>query len=333
MTNIIPVQILAFTEADGSFIERELPVVIKDGARQWPAFNKWSVEFFKENYGAVEVPLSNYKKNPYQSAEAKTSTRIDEYLESALRISQGQSDPNEDLYSAGWFFCRGNCELLKDLNLPSYFQDNWADKVQKVLRFDTRSILFGHPKVESPLHTDSFFVSTYFGMIQGQKRMRLVHPKHTAHVHNGYDVFNDEKVAALAAKGVDVYDCTIGEGDLVWFPPGWWHHVKNDTFTISITTNFVAALHFLPFEQQVRATLLRPLLNLSKLKEECLQSNGESYSLENLEDSRFVELEDKFCNHFGQEIARTRQLLAKIKNDQLEKADASQPCHRLATAV
>jgi len=168
MKNLIPCEILEFEKTDGSFIERELPVVIRGGAKNWPAYQKWSPEFFTEVYGDVEVPMSNYRKDPYQSASTKPRIAIREYLKIAQRIAAGETDPSEDLYSAGWFFCRGNCELLKDLNLPSYFKTNWAEPVQKAIGFENRSILFGHQKVESPLHTDSFFVSTYFAMIRGQ---------------------------------------------------------------------------------------------------------------------------------------------------------------------
>ncbi len=312
--NLIPVAVIPFEEADGSFIDQELPIILKGGAKNWPAYQKWSVEFFKEHYGNVQVPMSNYRKAPYQDASTKPTMPISDYLDSALRIAAGEADKNEDLYSAGWFFCRHHCELLKDITPPQYFQQNWVDQIQKVVRFDTRSILFGHPKVESPLHTDSFFVSVFFAMIRGQKRMRLIHPKDSEHVQNGYPVFDSEKVAELEKKGVVVYDCTISEGDIVWFPPGWWHHVQNNTFTISITTNFVSSRHFLPFEQQVRATLIKPLLRLSDLKNQVLSESDCLFSTENLENSRFCELEKKYVNHFKEELQKTDVLLEKIAN-------------------
>lgn len=311
MKNLIPSEILDFEKADGSFIERELPVVLRGGAKSWPAYEKWSPAFFTEKYGDVEVPMSNYRKDPYQSAKEKPRIKISEYLTLAQRIAAGHSDPNEDLYSAGWFFCRGYCELLKDLNLPSYFKTNWAEPVQKAIGFENRSILFGHPKVESPLHTDSFFVSTYFAMIRGQKRMRLVHPKYSQYVHNGYNVFDDDKLARLADLGVPVYDCTISEGDIVWIPPGWWHHVQNDTFTISITTNFVSSYHFLPFEQQVRAVIIKPLLKLAAVKKECLaQTPG--YSMDNLESANYLQLERIYLDHFQGALDEGRGLVEGI---------------------
>lgn len=312
MSKMIPVQIIQFSATDGSFITNERPIILRGGAKHWPAFRKWSPEFFTEHYGLVELPLSNYKQNPYQSSKDKLRLPIKDYLKSAQKIASELPDKNEDLYSAGWFFSNQCSELLNDLDLPEYFRRNWAEKAQEILRFETRAILFGHPKVESPLHTDSFFVSTYFAMIRGQKRMRLVSPRHTPYVFNGLNVFDDQKIEELFRKGVEVYDCVIEEGDIVWFPPGWWHHVKNDGFTISVTTNFVAPQHFLPFEQQVRATLLKPLLKLNSLKNDCLKETGEQFLQENLTNSKFTELESAYVNYFREELGKTESLLQKI---------------------
>lgn len=315
MENLIQVRRIEGDFSDDSFIKEELPVILKGGCKSWAAYSKWTVDFFSTVYGNVAVPMSNYRKDPYQAAQTKPDMKIREYLKSALDIASGKSNENQDLYSAGWFFCKGYCELLKDVTVPPCFQDNWADRVQRVIHFDTRSILFGHPKVDSPLHTDSFFVSTWFAMIKGQKRMRLVAPEHTQHVHNGFDVYDEAKVNELSAKGVPVYDCVIEEGDVVWFPPGWWHHVKNDTFTISLTTNFVSRYHFLPFEQQVRATLIKPLLNLARVKEECVQDlSAFEYSAKAVNDSYFVRNEAKYVSHFQSELAKTERLLQFIRN-------------------
>ena len=320
--NLIQVKTIEGDFADDSFIKKELPVILKAGCRNWVAFSKWTPEFFSSIYGNVEVPMSNYKKDPYQVAQTKPNLKIAEYLRSALGIAAGKSDENQDLYSAGWFFCRGYCELLKDVSVPPCFQENWADRVQKVIHFDTRSILFGHPKVESPLHTDSFFVSTWFAMIRGQKRMRLVPPEYTQYVQNGFNVYDDKLVDELGAHGVPVYDCVIEEGDVVWFPPGWWHHVKNDTFTISLTTNFVSHYHFLPFEQQVRAVLMKPILNLAKVKEDCVLKTAKDrenlvnfdHSSKAVVDSYFVRNEAKFLAHFQSELAKTERLLAHLQH-------------------
>jgi len=141
--------------------------------------------------------------------------------------------------------------------------------------------------------------------------MRLVHPKYSQYVHNGYNVFDEEKLQRLADHDVPVYDCTIQEGDIVWFPPGWWHHVKNDSFTISITTNFVSGYHFLPFEQQVRAVIVKPLLKLAEVKKQCL-SQSPGYSMDNLASANYVELEKVFLDHFQDSLNEGRQLLERI---------------------
>src|SRR5687767_13800115 len=39
------------------------PVIIKDVAKQWPAYNKWNWNFFKQVVGEKQVALYNYIKS------------------------------------------------------------------------------------------------------------------------------------------------------------------------------------------------------------------------------------------------------------------------------
>jgi len=308
---LLPIKQLSPSELTRDIILENVPVIVKGIAKSWPAYQKWTADYFMSDYGDVRVPLSNYGKNPFQPTNQKPTISIKDYLESALKISRGISDSNEQLYSSSWYFCRGYCELLKDVNIPDCFKENWAEKVQKVFAFDYRAILFGHPKVGSPLHTDSFFVSTWIAMIRGQKRIRLVDPTYTEHVHNGFDVFNDTNVATLTQKDVPIYDGIVEEGDLVWFPPGWWHYVKNDTFTISITTNHVAAENFLAFEQQFRTVILKPLLKLDAVKSDFMK-NPAAPIHKVLSDSHFIQNEKQYLNYIQSKFIHTEQILADL---------------------
>ena len=39
------------------YLKPRKPVVIKNMARKWPAYQKWTMEYMKEVVGDVEVPL------------------------------------------------------------------------------------------------------------------------------------------------------------------------------------------------------------------------------------------------------------------------------------
>lgn len=322
MAKLIKVQPITIEElGDRNIFKEGRPVVLKGACKNWPASKKWSADFFTKNYGDKSVPLSNYREDPYQLANTKPSILIKDYLSDIKDMMDGKYTGSEDLYSAGWNFTKNEKELLEDLDIPKMFQNNWAEKVQDVLYFDTTALLFGHPKVESPTHTDSFFVSTWIASIIGQKGIRLVEPKHTAHIKNGDNLYDESKVEELLSKDIQIFDCVVSEGDIVWFPPGWWHHVKNDSFTASVTVNYVDSHHFLPFEQQIRSTLLKPLLGLNKLKNDAISKTvkeegsleGLEYSQENIQDSNYVELETKYINHFMSEANKTSKLLKHLQ--------------------
>jgi hypothetical protein len=48
-----------FTE---KYLKPRRPVVIKNMARNWPAYQKWTMDYVKEAVGDVEVPLYDSKK-------------------------------------------------------------------------------------------------------------------------------------------------------------------------------------------------------------------------------------------------------------------------------
>ena len=51
------------------YLKPRKPVVIKNMARKWPAYKKWTMEYMKEAVGDVEVPL-------YDSSKADPSAPI-----------------------------------------------------------------------------------------------------------------------------------------------------------------------------------------------------------------------------------------------------------------
>ena len=55
-----------FTE---KYLKPRKPVVIRNMARKWPAYQKWTMEYMKEVVGDVEVPL-------YDSAKADPAAPI-----------------------------------------------------------------------------------------------------------------------------------------------------------------------------------------------------------------------------------------------------------------
>ena len=49
------------------YLKQEKPVVVENFTQDWPAYQKWSLDYFADNYGDVVVPL--YNSNPAKGKE------------------------------------------------------------------------------------------------------------------------------------------------------------------------------------------------------------------------------------------------------------------------
>ena len=56
----VPIEIdISASDFHKKYFKNPKPVVFKGAAKNWPAYSKWSPDFFKENYGETKVMLIN----------------------------------------------------------------------------------------------------------------------------------------------------------------------------------------------------------------------------------------------------------------------------------
>ncbi len=294
------------------FVNRDCPCVIKGIAVEWPAIANWTPEKLSEKFGDVLLPISNYpgQGNPKMSEKARMSLR--DYLAFIDRAVQGVPEAQQPLYAAGWHYLKDCPTLAGDLGHPSEFSDNWIDRLKGIINFDQTSLFIGHPAAETPLHTDSFFVSTWLVMVSGSKRVRLIPGSYTGFVKNGLDTVSESVLTELGRLGIPIFEAEISTGDALFIPPGWWHQVRNLSATIAVSNNYISRAQFLVFEQQLRAKLLKPILGLSKLRQE-VTTNGAQLGRETLKSSRYLENERAYIGFLQSES----QMLTQI-TDQVE---------------
>ncbi|MBS1969861.1 MAG: cupin-like domain-containing protein [Bdellovibrionales bacterium] len=311
--NLISVDSLNKSQTENLFrskyIAENRPALLKGLCKEWPAFSKWSLDYFSETYGSAELPVSYYQSNAHQKYKDKTRINMKEYVDyvKSLRTAPPTGEP---MYAAGWHFAKSFSSLTQDIVIPEFFQNNLIDKIQPIMQYDWMSLFIGHAYSQSPLHTDSFFVSTWLTCIRGSKTVRLI-PGDTPGITNGLDVFNDTIVENLIAKGVSVYEAKIEEGDTLFMPSGWWHHVINHDESIALSCNFVSPNNYLPFEQQIRGRILTPLVKLEKLSQEILNSEF-AYCEDSLESCRYVDNEKAFLKYIQQMHTKHDHILNRL---------------------
>lgn len=204
------------------------PLIIKNLAKNWPAYQKWHWDYFKTLVGDKQVALYNNTKS---DAYTPINT-ADDYKTFGEYIDMIKAGP------AGWRIFLFNIfdhapQLIQDFTWPEQLMTGFVKKYPMLFTGGQTSITHMHFDIDLShiLHTQ--FV--------GRKRV-LLFPYEEQHklyrkpfevlsmidFSNYYDTANSkidyEKFPALrTAKG---YDVTLEHGDTLFMPAGYWHHME-----------------------------------------------------------------------------------------------------------
>lgn len=203
------------------------PLVIKDLAKEWPAYTKWNWNYFKEIVGDKKVGIyNNTKSDAYTPVnKADDYTTFGEYVD---MVSKGP---------AGWRIFLFN---IFD-HAPQLTHDfEWPDHLMKgfVKRFPM--LFVGGASSITHMHFDIDLSHIFHTQFAGRKRI-LLFPHEEQHklYRKPYEVLSladfshyyqrngtpdYEKFPALKlAKG---YELTLEHGDTLFMPAGYWHHME-----------------------------------------------------------------------------------------------------------
>lgn len=212
-----------------SYKKDEIPLVMKNFTKEWPAREKWSLEYFESLGGDKEVKL--YDSKPATDTKlqhaAETVMPLREYFE-LLRNGE------KDLRMFFFQILKEIPELQKDFSFP--------DIGLKFFK-DLPVMFLAGKGAKAQMHYDidnADIILCHFG---AKKKVRLFSPKQTPfmyHVPFSYSAYYEvdfmnpdyEKYPALRhLKGVEV---TLEHGDALYIPPGWWHIVEYEGISYSL---------------------------------------------------------------------------------------------------
>ena len=208
----------------------EKPVVLEDISESWPAYHKWNFEYFKEKVGDIVVPL--YDSTPAKAHEkshgATMKIPMAEYIDI---LKKGPTD-----LRMFFFNLLQNCpELIKDFKYPEL----------GVKFFKKLPVLFvGGEGSRVVMHYDMDLANNFHFNFIGHKKVILYPPDQTGFLYKvPYSIVSMEiinmdqpdfnKYPALAmAKG---YQTELEHGDALYIPSKWWHYIKYETASLSLT--------------------------------------------------------------------------------------------------
>ncbi|SEN01758.1 cupin-like domain-containing protein [Chryseobacterium taichungense] len=218
------------------FIEKYLkprkPVVIKNMARKWPAYQKWTMDYMKEVVGDVEVPLYDSSKAdpaaPINASAAKM--KFGDYIDLIKR------EPT-DLRIFFFDPIKHAKKLLADYIAPKELMGGFLDKYP--------SMFFGGKGSVTFLHYDIDMAHIFHTHFNGRKHIllfdykwkeRLYQIPYATYALEDYDIENPDFTKFPALDGVEGIECFLEHGDTLFMPTGWWHWMKylDGSFSISL---------------------------------------------------------------------------------------------------
>lgn len=249
------------------FVAQRKPVVIEDATKHWNALEKWTPEFWKENYGNRKVEIDG------------KDFLIEEVIDLALQSDEKNPAP----YYRNIRIAHEYPELMSHITpesefcLPNYFLHKIFTPLRTSLfAYGQYELFIGGKGRSFPyLHYDVPGADTFIHQIWGEKELILFSPDDSKFLYpkTGSE-FNVSSIPDIENVSLDKFPLyknakkfkvVLKAGDSVYFPSGWWHTAKMLSFSISIGIdvaneyNWITVEDFLNKKAKSKLSFLSPI--------------------------------------------------------------------------
>lgn len=196
------------------------PVVMQSITKDWPAKQKWSLEYFEALGGDNEVSL--YDSQPSTDYKLQHAAEASMPLRDYFKILR---EGEQDLRMFFFDILREIPSLKNDFSFPEIGL-NFFKKLPVMFIAGNRA------KVQ--MHFDIDYADIFLCHFGGKKKVILFSPEQTPlmyHVPYSFSAYYDvdfenpnyEKYPAL--KHLEGCEVELEHGDVLYIPPGWWHYI------------------------------------------------------------------------------------------------------------
>ncbi|SDE07845.1 Cupin-like domain-containing protein [Niabella drilacis] len=207
-----------------NYYQKNQPVVIRDLARQWPAFSRWNWDYFIDIVGNKEVGVYNNVKSdsytPINTADAYM--KFGTYLE---MVKRGPVELRIFLFN----IFQHAPQIVSDFSWPDTYMKGFVKKFPMLFVGGQGSVTHMHFDIDLShiLHTQ--FIGKKRVLLFPFEEQHKLYRKpwevlSLANFAQYYDKFDYEKFPATkSAKG---YEVILEHGDTLFMPAGYWHHME-----------------------------------------------------------------------------------------------------------
>ena len=228
------------------------PVVLKGAASAWPAVHNWRDETYIARSLGPNRTFRATSGTAQHAAQFTWSAYI-EYCRATSSSSSGGAAVEEGpLYL---FDRTAALDLAADWGGGPAAQPQQHDLFSLLgpdRRPDHTWLIAGSPRSGSVFHIDPNATHAWNACITGRKRW-ILSPPGQPPPGVGPSPDGDSVVLPISlgewmtqyyyCDGQPLYECTVGPGDIMFVPHGWWHMVVNlpgEDVNIAVTHNYVA---------------------------------------------------------------------------------------------
>jgi ribosomal protein L16 Arg81 hydroxylase len=196
------------------------PVIIKNIIKEQPAAEKWTLDWFKDNHGDIEVKLYDSKKTNYNKT-AITKHHLSMKFADYINTLQQNTYNDFRIFLFNIFKIRP--QLKNDFACPGIFESFLKDK---------GFVFFGGKGSVTRMHQDIDMSNVLLTQFDGLKRVLLFSPQYSKLLYklpyntfSMVDIDNPDYEKFPGLKYVKGYDVTLERGDALFMPSGYWHHI------------------------------------------------------------------------------------------------------------
>ncbi|HID82426.1 MAG TPA: cupin-like domain-containing protein [Chromatiales bacterium] len=209
--------------------ESQKPVIIEQLTKDWPAREKWNVEYIKKVAGENIVPLYDSKPSTDRKHQHAPAARmkIKSYLD---LLHQGENDLRMFFYN----ILAEAPQLTEDFSYPDI-----GLKLFKKLPV----LFFGGKGAKVQMHYDIDLADILLCHFGGKKRVYLFPPEQTKYIYRvpfsfsslfdiDYENPDYEKYPALRNLKGEIAE--LDHGDVLYIPSGYWHYIVYEDISFSM---------------------------------------------------------------------------------------------------
>jgi hypothetical protein len=253
------------------------PLILVDAVSNWPALEKWSLDFFSINFGS-ELGIASLSFDRTRSGKATKLAAYIEHLDKPFSSMPGlwfgidgqalakesRIDENS-VWAFNWDALGRHQSLRDDIspypavipNLVATLSPDVAGVLQSISSVKFFAIYISRRNTITPLHRD--FHHTIGSLVQFQSDKTVILFEPDAYALSGaiFDPERPDFEHFPQMLNATAYSATLKPGEMVIIPPDWWHYTRSHDHSITLSHNFFTHRNLSAFLRCILADMER----------------------------------------------------------------------------